>query len=320
MPQLVANLKGGSLNSTAIYRDDEKKFVRKMISRMADREYGYIRWYSQLKKLQRFNDIIPGYVPKIIDIGTTDEGAFFDIEYIESKDIKTILKNELSENKILKINQKLWEAFDNLHGHNYTPNRSSLKLYYQEEVLQKINDARKFSNFDKFYQIDQYEYRGQTIKGMKSIFENFEKLFSQNIDSECYVHGNPTLENILYTSDDSVIFIDLYEEGIVDSKFMDYSQVLQCSNSHYGILNDGKLYVNDNVVFNEEVIPQSLISFNEMFVNELKLRCDSRSFKLVQLFEATQFFRMLPFKCHGGNINSAKYFYVHACELVNNLL
>ena len=112
----------------------------------------------------------------------------------------------------------------------------------------------------------------------------------------------------------------MYEEGIVDSRFMDYSQVLQCSNSLYGLLNDGFLKVKGNVTdYSIGQVPENLVYFNELFNNELKYRYPGH-YKLVKLFEATQFFRMLPFKCHADNIEAAKFFYAHACSLVNRLL
>ena len=322
MTQQVITLKGGSLNSTCLHIDGDRKFVRKTISTSADREYGYVRWYSQLKKLQRFNALIPGYVPQVLDAGVTDQGAYFDIEYVDAKDIKTLFKeNVLTRYQTEKMHKSLWFAFDRLHSHKYTPNISSLKLYFQEEVLQKLNDARQFPEFEQFYNLDVYVHQGQTFSGIKNKIEQFSKLFDEVISSECYVHGNPTLENILYNPDtDKIVFIDLYEEGIVDSQFMDYSQVLQCSNSLYGLLNDGVLKVNGNVTdFSIDPVPENLIYFNELFNDELKYRYPNH-YKLVKLFEATQFFRMLPFKCHADNIEAAKFFYAHACSLVNRLL
>lgn len=318
----IIELKGGSLNSTSLYIDGDKKFVRKLISTSADREYGYVRWYSQLKKLQRFNALIPGYVPQVLDAGLTDGGAYFDIEYIEAKDIKTLFKeNSLSAYQTERMHKSLWFAFDRLHSHKYAPNPSSLKLYFQEEVLQKLNDARQFEEFEQFYNLDVYVHNGQTFSGIKNRLDSFSKLFDEVITDECYVHGNPTLENILYDPiQDKIVFIDLYEEGIVDSQFMDYSQVLQCSNSLYGILNDGILKVKGNVTdFSIQGIPDNLLRFNEMFNEELKYRYPGK-YNLVKLFEATQFFRMLPFKCHAGNVEAAKFFYAHACFLVNKLL
>jgi hypothetical protein len=219
------------------------------------------------------------------------------------------------------MHKSLWFAFDRLHSHKYTPNISSLKLYFQEEVLQKLNDARQFPEFEQFYNLDVYVHQGQTFSGIKNRIEQFSKLFEQTVTDECYVHGNPTLENILYDPvTDRIVFIDLYEEGIVDSKFADYSQILQCSNSLYGILNDGILEVNGNTTrYIVDPIPDNLVYFNELFNNELKYRYPHR-YNLVKLFEATQFFRMLPFKCHADNIEAAKFFYAHACSLVNRLL
>lgn len=318
----IITLKGGSLNSTSLHIDTGHKFVRKLISTSANREYGYVRWYSQLKKLQRFNELIPGYVPKVYNAGVTENGAYFDIEYIDAKDIKTLFKeNLLSRYQTERMHKSLWFAFDRLHSHKYVPNASSLKLYFHEEVLQKLNDARQFDEFEKFYQLDVYIHNGQTLSGIKNRLDEFSKLFEETITAECYVHGNPTLENILYDPiKDRIVFIDLYEEGIVDSQFMDYSQILQCSNSLYGLLNDGTLKVNGNTTeFSIEPISENLIYFNELFNDELRYRYPSH-YNLIKLFEATQFFRMLPFKCHAGNVEAAKFFYVHACSLVNRLL
>jgi hypothetical protein len=321
MIQLISELRGGSLNSTNLYDDDGIKIVRKQISVNADREYGYVRWYSQLKKLQRFSQIIPDLIPAVIDVGVTDNGVYFDIEYINALDIKTLfLTTSFSDEKIKEINASLWAAFDRLHQHTYKSNYSSLKLYFHEEVLRKINDARKFSEFENFYQIDNYNYLGKQVKGIKTILKSFKNFFDQPIDNECYIHGNPTLENILYSEDTGIKFIDLYEEGIVDSKFMDYSQVLQCSSSYYGMINDGKICINENVVGREVHIPPELNKFNSFFNAEIKNRFSTKEYDLIKLFEATQFFRMLPFKCYAGNIEAAKYFYVHACDLVNRLL
>jgi hypothetical protein len=169
--------------------------------------------------------------------------------------------------------------------------------------------------------MDVYEYKGETFRGMINKYDKFKKLFNQDVTTEGYVHGNPTLENIMYDPEtNKITFIDLYEEGIVDSKFMDYSQILQCSNSYYGILNDSPISVEENNVDSVITIPTKLIEFNNKFNTELSNRYQPDELRLINLFEATQFFRMLPFKCHAGNITGAKFFYTHACYLVNKLL
>ena len=48
-------LKGGSLSRTGVINET---YVRKEVDLHSDIEYGYNRWYSQLKRLQRYNMII----------------------------------------------------------------------------------------------------------------------------------------------------------------------------------------------------------------------------------------------------------------------
>jgi len=318
----IITLKGGSLNSTCLHKNSSRWFVRKTISTKSDREYGYVRWYSQLKKIQRYNKLFPGMVPELLDVGVSNNVAYFDIEYIEAKDIKTLFKEKkLSQEEVVKIHDALWNSFDQLHFLDYTCNTNSLQLYFLEEVEQKINDSLKFLEFSNFYHIDEYHYNNEIVNGIKNIKSKFNELFHVKIDQESYVHGNPTLENILYSPiTNKITFIDLYEEGIIDSKFMDYSQILQCSNSYYGLINDSHKNILNNSVSSLVKIPELLIIFNDMFNKSILEKYGEEKLKLVKLFEATQFFRMLPFKCYAGDFDSAKFFYVHACYLVNKLI
>ena len=48
-------LKGGSLAGTYVITTSSGQYVRKEISLVENREYGYQRWYSQLKRLQRYH-------------------------------------------------------------------------------------------------------------------------------------------------------------------------------------------------------------------------------------------------------------------------
>jgi len=320
--QNVKTLKGGSLNTTKLYETENDRFVRKYVRLDSDREYGYVRWYSQFKKLQRFNQMFPNLVPEIRNIGEENNHAYVEMEYVPNLDIKTLFQqNILDQNQILELNDSLWQAFDLIHSHRYKHCANSLSLYFIEEVEQKLNDARKFSEFEKFYQLESYLYQGKPVAGINKTYKKFKKLFNFEITEESYVHGNPTLENMLYDPRaKKVTFIDLYEEGIVDSRLADYSMVLQCSNSLYGVYNDHALTINENSVSSDAVVPSGLIEFNNIFNKSLTARCNSKELLLIKLFEATQFFRMLPFKCHAGNIDAAKFFYVHACYLVNDLL
>jgi hypothetical protein len=314
-------LKGGSLSQTCLIEKNNKKFVRKSVSLIDNREYGYVRWYSQLKKLQRYNQMFPSLFPKVLDASYDQNLAYFDIEYMNGySDLNKIMSSEnLTNNQISKINNALWSAFDQLHSIKYKSNTSAAYLYYKEEVDQKIVDARKYHEFESFFRYETYEFNGKKIYGIQRYQDKIKKLFQEvQLESEESIHGNPTLENTMYSFEqDKIVFIDPYEESIIDSRFLDYSMVLQSSNSLYEYINNRSVSIDNSIVWcNNFETPLGVFTFNELFMK----RIDSKERELVDVLEATQFIRMLPFKCAAGNFDHAKYFYLHACHLLSKIL
>jgi len=307
------SLKGGSLSRTYLIPDE--KIVRKEVSRIENREYGFVRWYSQLKKLQEYNTLYPNLFPKVVNVGSNDKTAWFDLEQLEDfRDIKSILSYDiLNEEQIFKMTQAVWKGLNTLHAIKKEPINGAPSLYFQEEIQQKINDAIKLPSFESFYQHGSYGINGKIAIGLNGYLYDLENYFNElKNDEECNIHGNPTLENIMYSfEEDRVVFIDVYEESMWNTKYLDYAQVLQCSRSHYGFINDRDVRVNGIDMFNPNKGTEHFDTFNKHFVSELP----EDKMKLIDILEASQFIRMLPFKLIAGDINKAKYFYVHACEL-----
>ena len=73
------SLKGGSLSRT--YWLPDEKIARKEISCVGNREYGFMRQYSQLMKLQQYNTLYPNLFPKVVNVDSTSVEAWFDLEY-----------------------------------------------------------------------------------------------------------------------------------------------------------------------------------------------------------------------------------------------
>jgi hypothetical protein len=315
----IIKLKGGSLSSTSHYVD--LNLIRKEVSLKNNREYGFVRWYSQLKKLQKYNTLYPNLFPQVLNVSYQDNMAYFDIEYMKGfRDLKQIFSGkDLSQQEIEKINTALLNAFSQLHSTTMKANSGAPLLYFKEEVLQKIVDACISSDFEKFYNSnDVYEYNGQIVHGLKNYLNELENFFRElEFIEEQTIHGNPTLENTLYSFDENrIVFVDPYEESIVDSRFLDYSQVLQCSSSHYGFINDRTVKVNGTTVSFDQEIPNNFKLFDKAFQSNIS---EKRTQEIVRVFEATQFFRMLPFKVRALNHDHAKYFYIHACYLLSKV-
>jgi hypothetical protein len=315
---IVIPLKGGSLSRT--YRLPQYDLVGKEIVRDKNREYGFVRWYSQLKKLQRYNTQYPNLFPKVIGINVDDNKATFKIEYMEGfRDIKNILANDtLTDEQIFRISQAVWTGFEQLHSVTHEPIPGAGKLYFEEEVQQKITDAVAVPEFAEFYAHGTYDYNGRMVQGIGAYIHEMENFFKElKLIQEENIHGNPTLENILYSfEEDRVVFIDVYDESMIDSRFLDYAQVLQCSRSYYGFINDHDVLVGGISATHSLEIPKNFETFNYYFESKIT---ESRTKEIVDVLEATQFIRMLPFKVLAGDVDKAKYFYVHACYLLSQV-
>ena len=317
---ILKKLKGGSLSSTFLIKEKNRKIIRKEVLLTKNREYGFVRWYSQLKKIQKYNSFFPKIYPKILNVSYLKNKAYFDLEFCKTfADIKTIFtKKELEQKQIKKINEALCKAFKIMHKSKFRAIKGLPSLYFKEEIQQKIFDAKKHKEFLNFYNINKFEYNGKTVYGINSYLSELKIFFKNlNLHHEEWIHGNPTLENTLYSFDqDRVIFVDPYEESIIDSRFLDYSQVMQCSNSGYGYINDRKISVNGNMVSNSLVLPLNFSNFNNLFKEQM---LEEKIKNIVKILEATQFIRMLPFKCHVGEYKKAKFFYVYACHMLNEI-
>jgi hypothetical protein len=315
---IVIPLKGGSLSRT--YRLPQYDLVGKEIVRDKNREYGFVRWYSQLKKLQRYNTQYPNLFPKVLGVNVDEEKATFKIEYMKGfRDIKNILANDtLTDEQIFRMSQAVWKGLNQLHSVTHDPISGAGKLYFEEEVLQKLNDALAIPEFAEFYAHGTYEYDGKIVHGIGAYIHEMDNFFKElKLIQEENIHGNPTLENILYSfEEDRVVFIDVYDESMIDTRFLDYAQVLQCSRSHYGFINDNKVDIGSISVTHRLEIPKNFETFNYHFESGI---ADSRTKEIVDVFEATQFIRMLPFKVLAGDIDKAKFFYVHACYLLSKV-
>jgi hypothetical protein len=315
---IVIPLKGGSLSQT--YRLPQHDLVCKEIVRDKNREYGFVRWYSQMKKLQRYNTLYPNLFPKVLGVNVDGTTAGFKMEYMKGfRDIKTILADDvLTDDQIFRISQAVWKGLNQLHSVTHDPIPGAGKLYFEEEVWQKLKDAITVPEFAKFHSHGTYEYNGRIVQGIGASFHELENFFTElTLIQEENIHGNPTLENILYSFDeDRVVFIDVYDESMIDSRFLDYAQVLQCSRSHYGYINDNQVEIGGVSVTHRLQIPKNFETFNYHFESEI---AEPRTKEIVDVFEATQFIRMLPFKVLAGEIDKAKFFYVHACYLLSKV-
>lgn len=321
----VEVLKGGSLGTTELIETDTGELrVRKSISSRKNREYGVVRWHSQLKRLQRYNALVPGIFPKVLELGTSESSYFFDIEYFAGyMNLKSYFCDFLpSQDQIQHIVTQVMNGASSLHEFTqFDSYPGSLSVYLQEEVLQKLNDAREDSTFRTFTESPTVYLNGVGFPSLIGQIEWLTRYVSGiSIKKECFTHGNLTLENILIHPESlDIRFIDPYDENIVDCREADFSQILQCSRSHYGVMNDYEPTVVDASVNLNYLIPVPLSQFDEVITKTFLSPSVNLNVGLLDFLHVSQFVRMLPFKVQAGNRDKAILFYALSCKLVNEM-
>ncbi len=294
-------LKGGSLSGTYLCVPDlGEPFVRKDISLIVNREYGFQRWYSQLKRLQRYGNMFPGIFPKLLDYGRDGDLAYFNIEYIEGTQTVHEFVSQTSDIKLIdRMFAQLVLVMEQMHKTALSSFEPAFALYIYEEIEQKISACMQNSRFKEFSSYTEIMFNGTKVTGMRHVMNEYVEMFQSvyKKPSETFTHGNLTLENILYQpATNRIIFIDPYEENIIDSSLAEYSQILQSSNSLYELYNAATPKIKGNQVCINLAIPSGLKYFNEIFRVFMGQTLSLDQIKVVRLLEISQYARMLPFK------------------------
>lgn len=319
---VVATLKGGSLSGTYLMAGQSGQFVRKTISLVENREYGYVRWHSQLKRLQRFGQLFPGLFPSVQRYGLEGNSAYFDLEFIpDALNGYEFLGSNPPTAQVDRFHRELVRSMDRLHAFRRPSCVEALELYIYEEIERPIGICAADPAFAEFSRYDRVMFNGVEIPGLAARIPDVyavAKTFYCN-PWECYTHGNLTLENTLWQPSASRIwFIDPYEENIADTVHNEYSQVLQSSHSHYETFNALRAEIEGNRVTLSLPHQPAVSYFNEVFSGFLRERLSVPDQYIVRLYEVSQFTRMLPFKLHVAK-HSLIFFYALASMLFDAL-
>tara|TARA_R110002020_G_scaffold394715_1_gene604726 strand:+ start:21486 stop:22487 length:1002 start_codon:yes stop_codon:yes gene_type:complete len=320
-------LKGGSLAGTYLLESPDSSFrcVRKEISTTENREYGYQRWYSQMKRMQRYESLFPGLFPMLLGCGVDDESgyAYFDMEFLENaENCHDYICDTTSPEQVEKVFEEIISAMQEIHSIELPSSCAALSLYILEEIEQKLHDCMDDEEFKSFYNYESIVFNGSTIPSLGALMSDYVRkgnsLYKKA--SECLTHGNITLENLMYAPlQNRIYFIDPYEENIIDNHYNEYSQILQSCHSHYELYNQTTTTRRGNQLECQIEVPYGIHYFNTLFNDYMKQTLSRDEIQLVKFFEVSQFIRMLPFKLH---VDKEKmfFFYGMASSLANQFL
>ena len=311
------------MSTTSLMERGDERFIRKTISLTQNREYGYIRWHSQLKRLQRFGQIFPGVFPAVLRYGLDGQSAYLDLEYVENAvSGYEFLAGTPADEEVHRFFQALVQTMDRLHSERRPSCVEALQLYIYEELERPLAICKADPLFEEFSAYDRIVFNGREVPSILGRVEQAYELARHYFKDpwECYTHGNLTLENTLWVpSVGKVWFVDPYEENIIDTVHNEYSQLLQSCNSYYEAYNDRDAAVDGNAVTLQIPDFPAIDLFNRQLWTLLQQRMTREDRIIVRLYEVSQFTRMLPFKLHVAT-DKMIFFYALASFLFDQLL
>jgi hypothetical protein len=320
--QIIKELKGGSLSSTnVVMMPDGEYRVRKAVSRKNEREYGLVRWQSQIRRMQLIHKFLPENSPTIQEIGVEKDTFYYDIPfYAEAINIFEYLSKEGSD-KAVELFDQVNEIIQEYSSIYFGRVKGSFSVFLAEEVeerLYNVTDAVQRALNQGSITKEESEFIISKIpSNLKLINTAISKYNYIEID-ESLTHGNLTLENILYSqSKKNIILIDPYSETYCESVLGDYSQLMQSAVSLYESVvllgEDSILDLNSNppLVCNEGVE-----SFAQALMKNLS-NLDSERFFILNIFHAAQFIRMFPFKIK-KTPRLAFHFLLHGMSIIED--
>jgi hypothetical protein len=306
--KVIKKLKGGSLSETLVVEKGNSKIVRKFICSEHEREYGFVRWHSQLRKIQLLNSHLPKYNLPIYDIGIIEGKYFYDMPYIEgSLNGYEYLINNLDQD-ILK--SSLSDFFESMDAISYPSVPNEFLLYLSEEVTRPLKDS--------LLNIEEYSFvNTQMIKKIEQAIltvEDLSKKVPADIPSSL-CHGNLTLENTLWDPKKNRFYmIDPYAETYGENIFGDLSQLYQSTSSGYDYLNS--IDIPEVSSYPYSIIPNQLTNFSRS-IDDLVDRFSSVSNCTMLLLRSSQFTRMFPFKKVKAP-RHAYLFLLHGIDLIES--
>ena len=299
--KVVKELKGGSFSATRVIElSNSERRVRKYVSSVENREYGLVRWQSQIRRMQHLHSVLPNHTPPILAMGVSGQDFFYEIPYYESSQNLYEYLSERGEREAVALFDEVKDLINIYSQTKYGEAVGSFSVFFSEEVMGRlinVDDQLEVAYSSGSINKEELLHAQRLISRVSPLLDKVMLEASSLPIAESLTHGNFTLENALYDhSTKSILLIDPYSETYSESVLGDFSQLMQSSVSFYEeIVSGGEHGV--PYLFEVAKNPQKTGVY---YFGECLRRCVAElspvDQKITNLFHAAQFVRMFPFK------------------------
>ena len=302
--EIIKMFKGNSACKTYLLKEGSHKFVRKYIIKKKNTYEHYEKLNRQCDDLKRFKYYDNTLVPNILRENDSNFDYYFDLEYFENNKQLDTYNEDIQFNILNIVVEKLIRnvyCYKKEIDNNFMEKFMNNKIYPKLQQFEKECDIMNYLINSKCIKINNYNY-----KGLRYVLESID--INNYMGKYVHpIHGDLTLENILYDKDENNIkLIDMDGSRYVDSCLLDLGKIFQSIVSKYKEWN-----VIDNVIFDEDINNLTCLDnyFHEKQNKFLKYKniCDIfnsllnndnwyKTFKQGIFYMATYFIRFVQFR------------------------
>jgi hypothetical protein len=251
--KILGVMDGNSFAKTFLLEKDKQKIIRKYIIKNKNNLIHYQKLKRQCQDIHRFNALSSNnIVPKIISERDSFFDYFYDMEYLDGF-LNLSLYDNNKQITILKdilhiFDQDIYSMNKKIDGINWLNNFLTNKIYSKLLKYEKIDSV-----FDYLINSNNIYINGKKYFGLRKIFD----LLDFNIFSPSYIspiHGDMTLENIMYDGFHGWRLIDMDGSDIFDYAAQDLGKLYQSVLTNYQEwknLNLSINYFDNNIVCND---------------------------------------------------------------------
>lgn len=300
--EIIKKFKGNSFSNTYLLKENDKYFVRKHIIKNTKTQEHYERLKRQYDDLKRFYYYNMNLVPKVFKECDNDFDYYIDIEYLENYKQLDEYNKDIQYNVLHNIILLLEKDVYCYRKKNTSIN--FIEEFFKEKIYPKLREfENECESMNYLINSEKVKINGKFYYGLRKIFE---KLNIHNFNTEYInpIHGDLTLENILYDSNnDDIKIIDMEGSRYVDSCYFDLGKIFQSVVSKYKEWN-----IIENVIINKDINDLSCIDeyFNydyeeykpicELFAKIMEVEDIQTIFNKGIFFMSTYFIRFVQFR------------------------
>tara|TARA_R110000824_G_scaffold32156_6_gene104027 strand:+ start:11652 stop:13709 length:2058 start_codon:yes stop_codon:yes gene_type:complete len=304
--KILKDLSANSFAKTLLIERGCELIVRKSVIKTEKSKKHYETLKRQCDDLRRLFFIAEGSVPLVLDEVDNELEYYYDMEWLSEHIVAAELEDHdkitCLNNVVSLLSEKIYSLSKDVDGDLW------IKQFLNEKIYPKFDTFVEFGEeFDRLINSDKVTINGKKYWGLRKIFEklNYKDIKPEKIG---IVHGDLTLENIMYNlSDGDIKLIDMDGSRLFDARELDLGKLSQSIILDYANWkNSGDLNCNyENEVFectdqffeaNKDGTYDLLI---ELWKNILKNR-EKVVYNKAIFYMCTYLIRFVPFRVQIG--------------------